>query len=454
MERTLSLEDLARHTGEVADELRRWIDLGLIGVDAPGRFGHEDIERVRLIRIFLLRGIALEDIAHSCRQGDLSVLLPRYLDTMFPGEGRPALTLEEAAEDVGLDLEQAHRLWESTMMGKHSRVLGTDDLELLRTMLRARRAGLPEEALLQMSRTWTETLGRAAEVALRLVHFYIHERPAGDAHAIEATIQSDLTPLLEPTILHYLRKGMVRALPGDMLLHLEAEVGKRQFGPVPGRVPLAILFIDLSSFTPLAEAMGDVKAAEILERFASIVREATNRHAGQIVKQIGDGFMMIFHNTRDAVRFALDVEATTAREPQFPASRAGIHWGEALYRDGDYVGAAVNLAARVAAAADRHQILLTSAARQQMREMPAMSFERMGSRLLKGVTDTVELFAVHPCAPEEVGKVVDPVCGMEIGPGEIAASIAMGGKEFTFCSQDCLRRFAGAPERYGALGQA
>lgn len=452
MERTLSLADLAHLTGESADELERWLDLGLIGVDAPGRFGHEDIERVRLVRIFLLRGIALEDIARSCREGDLSVLLPRYLDTLFPGEGRPALTLEEAAEQLGLDLQQAHWLWESTTMGQHTHILSIDDVELLRTMSLALRAGLPHEALLQMSRTWTETLGRAAEVASRLVHFYIHERPAGDGNAIEGTIQSDLGPLLEPTILHYLRKGIVRALPGDMVLHLEAEVGTRQFGPVLGRVPLAILFIDLASFTPLAEAMGDVKAAEVLERFSFIVREAVNQHTGQIVKQIGDGFMIIFHNTRDSVQFARDVEAVTASEPQFPAARVGIHWGEALYRDGDYVGAAVNLAARVAAEADRHQILLTQVARKQVGEIPEVSFERIGARSLKGVAETVELFAARPCTGDGVEKVIDPVCHMELGPGEIAASIAMGGKEFSFCSQDCLRRFVGAPQHYGAPG--
>jgi adenylate cyclase len=451
MERTLTLDDLARRTGESADDLRQWLALGLIRVDARGAFGHEDVERARLVRMFLLRGIALEDIARSCREGELRVLMPSYLDALFPGEGRAMLTIEEAADRVGLDRELAHRLWESTMMGKHTHVLSADDLELLRTMQLALRAGLPEEALLQMSRTWTETLGRAAEVALRVVHFYIHERPAS-APLAEGTIQADLTPLLEPTILHYLRKGMVRALPGDMVLHLEAEVGRRPSGPVRGRMPLAITFLDLSSFTPLAEAMGDAKAAEILERFSSIVREATNRHAGQIVKQIGDGFMVVFHNTRDAVRFALYVEATTAREPQFPAARAGIHWGEALYRDGDYVGSAVNLAARVAAEAGRHQTLLTGAARRQLGEMAEMTFNRLAPRSLKGVSETVELFAVDPGAPAAVAKVIDPVCGMELGAGEAAASIAMGGREFSFCSPDCLRRFAAAPDRYSPSG--
>jgi len=310
---------------------------------------------------------------------------------------------------------------------------------------------LPEAALLQMSRTWTETLGRAAEVASRVVHFYIHERPEADERLLTASIQ-DLTPLLEPAVLYFLRKGIARAIPGDMILHLEAEVGKRLIGPIPGRVPLAVLFIDLSSFTPLAEAMGDVRAAEILERFASMVREAANRHGGQIVKQIGDGFMIIFHNISDSVRFAIDFETQTEDEPQFPAARAGIHWGEALYRDGDYVGATVNLAARVATEAGRHQILLTKAARSEMGEMDDVTAKPIGSRLLKGVSDPVELFSVHPRTRVPFSKVVDPVCGMELGQAEIAASITMAGENFSFCSQNCMRRFVETPERYDAPG--
>ena len=39
----------------------------------------------------------------------------------------------------------------------------------------------------------------------------------------------------------------------------------------------------------LAEAMGDVKAAEVVARFADIVRVANVRCHGRVVKQIGDG---------------------------------------------------------------------------------------------------------------------------------------------------------------------
>ena len=43
---------------------------------------------------------------------------------------------------------------------------------------------------------------------------------------------------------------------------------------------------------------------------------------------------------------------------------------------------------------------------------------------------------------------VDPVCGMELGVGEVAARLSFKGRERVFCSQECLQRFVAEPERY------
>jgi len=41
------------------------------------------------------------------------------------------------------------------------------------------------------------------------------------------------------------------------------------------------------------------------------------------------------------------------------------------------------------------------------------------------------------------------VCGMELGAGEPAARLLVGGQERVFCSEGCLQRFVATPERYG-----
>jgi class 3 adenylate cyclase len=239
----------------------------------------------------------------------------------------------------------------------------------------------------------------------------------------------------------------------DAVIHLAEEAGLAEKEEVPGQLQRAITFVDLASFTPLAEAMGDVKAAEVLDRFSTLVREAARRWDGRVVKQIGDAFLLVYPEPRSAVACALEIEARTEGEPQFPAARSGVHWGSVLYREGDYVGSNVNIAARVAAEAGRHQVLVTSAVRKEAKGLAEVEFVRLGKRRLKGLADDLELFEARPSGADARERVVDPVCGMELGAGEAAATLTLegpstGSGERAFCSDECLRRFVAAPEKY------
>jgi class 3 adenylate cyclase len=131
-----------------------------------------------------------------------------------------------------------------------------------------------------------------------------------------------------------------------------------------------VLFIDVAGFTPMTIAMGDAAAADVLRRFAAMVRACTATHRGRIVKQIGDAFMMTFNQPGDAVEFGLDILDRVEEESQFP-SHIGAHHGPVLFRDGDYVGAGVNLAARVASATAAGQFLITEAVQTGVALLPA-----------------------------------------------------------------------------------
>src|SRR5439155_7789271 len=139
----------------------------------------------------------------------------------------------------------------------------------------------------------------------------------------------------------------------DMMLHLSEHA--TPLTDVPGEFMRSVLFVDLSSFTPMTEAMGDAAAARVVERFSELVRDASARCGGQVIKQIGDEFMVVFADGGAAVNCGLTVQDLVAAEPRFPAVRIGAHFGSVLYREGDYVGTTVNTAARVASAAERHQ---------------------------------------------------------------------------------------------------
>jgi adenylate cyclase len=445
----LTLEELSARTGEPVEGLRRWRELGLIG--AGDRFRPEDMERARLVQLLLRRGIEAEAIA---QKNEKKEFLNRHLSLVFPQGVGPTYSLAEAAEILGLDLDLLRRIREASGLSQEGETLDDEDVAELERAKTRLDAGYPLEALLQLLRVYADTLDRAAEAAQRAFHTYVHERlrelgmPPDQLTQATQAAGEQMRPLAEPTILYFYRKGRARALREDMVLHMAEEAGLVPRGDVLGQLTRAMAFIDLSSFTPLTEAMGDAKAAEVLERFSALVRQSAGRWEGRVVKQIGDAFMLVFPDARSAVACTMEAEAKTSDEPSFPAARAGIHWGQVLYREGDYVGSNVNIAARVAAEAQRHQVLVTAAVRNESKGLPGVEFVPLGKRRLKGLASELVLFEARAAGAQAAEQHIDPVCGMEMGPEEVAARLTLEGVERAFCSDECLRRYVATPEKY------
>jgi class 3 adenylate cyclase/YHS domain-containing protein len=449
---TLTVEDLSRFTGEPLERLESWRGKGLLG-GGTGGFRTEDIEAVRLVRICLQRGISIESIAEAEAS---SKLIERYIQLIAPNDPTRRYSLAEAAEASGLDLDSIRRLWTATGFATdQGETLGEDDIEAMLIFKRMIDAGFPLPALEEGGRVLADGLARIAEMESKLFHFYVHKRLQAEGLSGEQLIESVervgevATPSIEPTILYFHRKAWERSIRDDWVLHVAEDAGLLKTGEVPGQLPSAVVFIDLSSFTPLTESMGDSVAAEVLDRFSTIVRGSCGDFGGRVVKQIGDAFMLVFLDARSAVACSLEIDARAAQEPQFPAVRAGIQWGDVLYRDGDYVGSNVNIASRLASEADRHQVLVTADVRREAGNLEGIEFVQLGKRSLKGLGGQFELFAARSTASAAVAeKHIDPVCGMELTDAEVAARLTLEGEERAFCSEDCLRSFIAHPERY------
>jgi adenylate cyclase len=447
----LSIDELAERTGEHAIRLADWRDRGLIG-DPDGGLCTEDTERAWLVRTLLSRGVSLDDVARVVR--DHPEVLARFLPRCLPWGAR-TYTFDEAATHVGLEPDRARRLWRAGAGQAEAAALVTDDdLAALRNLRAALDAGFPEDALMQLLRVYGEALGRVAEAETRLFHVYVHKRLEQEGlTGTELASQSEaagalLEQLVEPTVLYFHRKAWDRSARDDVVTHLADAAGLWTTIDATGQVPAAIAFVDLCGFSALTSAMGDLAAAQVVDRFAAIVRDTVGPSLGQVVKQIGDGFMLLFPDSSSALSCALDLERRVSDEPQFPSARLGIHWGPVLYRDGDYVGATVNLAARVTAEAQAHEVLVTGAVHDRAGGIDDVELVAVGARRVKGFPDAVELFEARPCAAGREAKRTDPVCRMELTPAAVGARVTIGSVEHVFCSTDCLQLFVAAPDQY------
>jgi adenylate cyclase len=125
------------------------------------------------------------------------------------------------------------------------------------------------------------------------------------------------------------------------------------------RVPRTFVFVDLSGFTNYTAAFGDDAAGRLLATFRTIVREVASERGVRVAKWLGDGFMAVAVEQADAVAFTMDLEARSTDVCAPLTVRAGIATGHALLFEGDdYIGSAVNLAARLCDLAVDYQVLM------------------------------------------------------------------------------------------------
>jgi adenylate cyclase len=154
--------------------------------------------------------------------------------------------------------------------------------------------------------------------------------------------------------------------------------------------PPAIAFLDLSGYTRMTEASGDRAAAELAGRLAELVTQASIRHGGRAVKYLGDGVMFHFPDPADATPCGLDL-VQQASEVSLPEARVGVNAGPVVFRDGDYFGRTVNVAARVLEYARPREVLVTE---DLLRSAPdgTIDFRPLGPVNLKGLSAPLDLY--------------------------------------------------------------
>jgi predicted ATPase len=124
---------------------------------------------------------------------------------------------------------------------------------------------------------------------------------------------------------------------------------------------VTLLFTDIEGSTRLLERLGD-GYAEALAGHRRILRSAFERHGGVEVGSEGDALFVAFASATEALAAAREGQAALAEWGDVRV-RMGLHTGEPLIHDGEYVGMDVHRAARVMAAGHGGQILLTEATR-------------------------------------------------------------------------------------------
>jgi adenylate cyclase len=392
-------KELAKKAGVEESYVARLVELGILSPGDDGTFSEGDVYRVRFVRASESGGLSLDAIARSIREGRYSL---GFLDSpQYRWATLSARTYRQVAEEFDLPIDFLLAVEEA--LGKVRPApddAAPEDLPGLLQLARlATDAGVGLDVQVRIMRVYADALSRIAETEGDLFHRHI-EMPmldAGLSHAemtaVVESVGAELTPHLERALLTVYRRQQERVWTDDGVQYMESTIEAMGLYERPER-PTAISFLDLTGYTRLTEERGDEAAAALAAGLSELVQGEIARRDGRAVKWLGDGVMFSFRDPAAAVLATIGVGRRTG-DVGLPPAHSGVAVGPVIFQDGDYYGRTVNLASRLAGAAEAGQTLVDGEVVRLTREREDVVFTSIGEIWLKGMSAPTEAFEAH-----------------------------------------------------------
>lgn len=223
------------------------------------------------------------------------------------------------------------------------------DLDAAELLVQLRATGIGEEGLLEVTRVLGRALRQGAD-AIRgvferaFVEAGVPEDQFAQRNARLAKGLLDLTgPLLTYVLTVHLREGIWAEAVG--------EAGRAASGELAGARAVGVAFVDLVGYTRLGEQVEADEVGAVAQRLEALSTEVAVAPV-RVVKTIGDAVMLVAPDATRLLGTVLElVDRVAAEGDDYPEAHAGVAFGPALARGGDWYGHPVNLASRITAIA-------------------------------------------------------------------------------------------------------
>jgi TolB-like protein/class 3 adenylate cyclase/lipoprotein NlpI len=162
--------------------------------------------------------------------------------------------------------------------------------------------------------------------------------------------------------------------------------------PEPFHQLAAILFADVVGYTAMMQEDENTAVSKI-NRFREVVELIAGELNGKIIQYYGDGSLLLFSSSTDAVEFAKLLQGDLNEDPEVPV-RIGIHMGDVLLHSGNVFGDVVNIASRIQAMAPAGGIYVSEMVYRNIANKKGLDSVYIGEEKLKNVKETVRIYEV------------------------------------------------------------
>jgi adenylate cyclase len=346
-----------------------------------GLEGEDRAARAQLLQRLADDGVPLDELRAAVAENRLA-LLP--VDRLLGGTH----TAREIEQHTGVPAKLMLRLRRLAGLpdaGLDDRVFGDEDIAMGQSTKLFLDAGFTEEGIAEVTRVLGEGMARvAAAVTAAFTSAFLQPGDSEQDVAIRfAALAEQLVPTFTPVLVAAFKAHLRESVGRGMLSSAELHAGQ-----IADEQELCVCFADVVGFTRLG---GEVEVRElgtVASRLAELAAEVAESPV-RLVKTIGDAAMLVSPEPRPLVAAALSlVEAF--ENADLPSLRAGVAFGPALLRAGDFYGHSVNLASRVTGIARPGSVLCA----QQIRDRAPDGFDWSfaGRHKLKGVPEPIPLY--------------------------------------------------------------
>ncbi len=392
---TYGIAEAAERAGLSVEELGRLVELGILKPDAKGRFTTGDVRRAGLVNSLAAAGIPLDGLGAAMQSGRVSL---DFLDV--PAYERFSalsdLTFAQLADRTGVPVDLLMLIREATGSNPPQPDDHIRDGELPYAAFIELQvaAGFDPIAIQRLLRVTGDSLRRLAESESAWWNSEVMGPAIAAGKQPDDVAASDfvsrMNVLSERAVIELYRLQQTKAWTANIIDGVESMLAAAGLHSRLEHQP-AMCFLDITGYTRLTQEHGDVAAAQLAERLGQLAQRTSIKYGGRPVKWLGDGVMFHFPNPGPGVVAALEM-VEGAAGAGLPPAHVGLHSGPVIFQEGDYYGATVNVAARIAEYARPGEVLVT----QEVIDAAVgtdVAFRDIGPVELKGVRGAVRLFA-------------------------------------------------------------
>lgn len=183
-------------------------------------------------------------------------------------------------------------------------------------------------------------------------------------------------------------------------LAAEDEFSNSRLAAIARNQTVGIVFVDVAGFTTFTARRGDEEAITLLGRLNELTERVVKGCKGEVVKSLGDGYLLAFPSASQAVRGAVELHeralALRQGDPSFEvALRIAVHAGEPSIEGDDMLGHDVNLTARLLDHCKPDEVVVSQAAKERAeRRLQKVAFSKRREVKIRGLASRATIFTV------------------------------------------------------------